>query len=474
MARKIYRIDEFMGLDQSAGENGMSPAFSPDACNMDTENGELSVAKGYTRYINEAVPGSDTLHRMHMYRTSSGDQVIAIAGGSVYAYRGGNWVLIYSFSGGLTGGHADFLEADIDGRGYLLIASGEQQIVKYDGSTAALFGSSEALSNRQVGLLALYRGRLFSAGEAANPNRLYWSKLPGSGRSIESWGEEASSPNVSGGHTEIGAGAGDPIVGLAALSNQLLIFKRRSIYRLIGDKPSNFTVEPVAAEAESAAYTSLVTSSDMLYYITKGGLCRFNGVTAGETADARRIRLLLSGADVSESKGAAARNKLYYTFGDSQGGGIIEYDLLRRTYMLRRGFTACDIASWDGRLYILDSDRHVCLFDDGISYDGKKIEAWWRTPKTDLFDKSGVKAMRSLCFRGCSLAGETALCAEVSVGGGKSSARVLLSEEEDEVTELPLKNQGRSFSLRLSNEAGGRFSLRGGLELSFESWRRTE
>lgn len=212
----------------------------------------------------------------------------------------------------------------------------------------------------------------------------------------------------------------------------------------------------------------------ILYYITKGGLCRFNGVTAGETADARRIRLLLSGADVSESKGAAARNKLYYTFGDSQGGGIIEYDLLRRTYMLRRGFTACDIASWDGRLYILDSDRHVCLFDDGISYDGKKIEAWWRTPKTDLFDKSGVKAMRSLCFRGCSLAGETALCAEVSVGGGKSSARVLLSEEEDEVTELPLKNQGRSFSLRLSNEAGGRFSLRGGLELSFESWRRTE
>ena len=35
MARKIYRIDEFMGLDQSMGENGMAASYSPDACNMD-------------------------------------------------------------------------------------------------------------------------------------------------------------------------------------------------------------------------------------------------------------------------------------------------------------------------------------------------------------------------------------------------------------------------------------------------------
>ena len=50
MARKIYRIDEFMGLDQSMGENGMAASYSPDACNMDTADGELTVAKGYTRY----------------------------------------------------------------------------------------------------------------------------------------------------------------------------------------------------------------------------------------------------------------------------------------------------------------------------------------------------------------------------------------------------------------------------------------
>lgn len=395
MARKIYRIDEFMGLDQSMGENGMAASYSPDACNMDTADGELTIAKGYTRYITSAVPGTEAIRRMFLFHSGSGDQVIVVTGGSVYAYREGVWVLIYTFTGGLTGGRVDFTEARIDATDYLLIASGEQQIVKYNGAQAAL-------------------------------------------------------------------------------SNQLLIFKKRSLYRLIGDKPSNFTVERIDSDVETAAYTSLVMSGDMLYFMTKGGLCRFNGVSAALMPDARRIKKLLSGADVSLSKGAAARSRLYYSFDDAKGGGIIEYDLVRHTYMLRRGFDVGDIASWDGRLYIVNSGRYVCLFDDGKSYDGKNIEAWWRTPETDLFDKSGVKAMRSLCFRGHAQGAATAMNAEVSVGSARAATRVLLPTEESEVVEVPLKNEGRTFSLRIANEAGGRFTLRGGIELSFETWRRVE
>ena len=452
----------------------MAASYSPDACNMDTADGELTVAKGYTRYITSAVPGTEAIRRMFLFHSGSGDQVIVVTGGSVYAYREGVWVLIYTFTGGLTGGRVDFTEARIDATDYLLIASGEQQIVKYNGTKSELFGSSDGLSDKPVSYLAAYRSRLFAAGDGSCPNRLYWSKLPRGSRTIESWGEESGSVNVSGGHTEIGASAGDPIVGLAALSNQLLIFKKRSLYRLIGDKPSNFTVERIDSDVETAAYTSLVMSGDMLYFMTKGGLCRFNGVSAALMPDARRIKKLLSGADVSLSKGAAARSKLYYSFDDAKGGGIIEYDLVRHTYMLRRGFDVGDIASWDGRLYIVNSGRYVCLFDDGKSYDGKNIEAWWRTPETDLFDKSGVKAMRSLCFRGHAQGAATAMNAEVSVGSARAATRVLLPTEESEVVEVPLKNEGRTFSLRIANEAGGRFTLRGGIELSFETWRRVE
>ena len=83
MARKRYRIDEFMGLDQSMGENGMAASYSPDACNMDTADGELTVAKGYTRYITSAVPGTEAIRRMFLFHSGSGDQVIVVTGGSV-------------------------------------------------------------------------------------------------------------------------------------------------------------------------------------------------------------------------------------------------------------------------------------------------------------------------------------------------------------------------------------------------------
>lgn len=475
MARKIYRIDEFVGIDQSIGENGMSPAYSPEAYNMDTSDGQLSVAKGYMRHISEPVPGEGPIRRMHLFNTIDGERIIVLAGNELYAWHNDEWNLIYTFSGGLLQGKVDFTEVQIDGTDYLLIGSGEQSIVKFDGNIASIFGSEAGLSDVHVRYLAMYRNRLFSAGDPDNPNRLYWSKLPGSGRTIEDWGEESSSVNVSGGHAEVGTSAGDPIVGIKALSNQLLIFKKRSIYRLIGDKPSNFTIEKVDSDLETTAYTSLVTNMDMLYFMTKGGLCRFNGVAASPMPDARRIKGILSGASVEDTKGAINRSKLYFTIKDGENSdAIVEYDMQRRAYMLRKGFAAADIAAWDGRLYMVNSSRYVYVFDEGTSYDGIPIEAKWRTPETDLFDKSGVKAMRSLCFRGRSQNSETALIAEVTVGGGKARSRVLLPLEQSDVVEVPLKNEGRTFSLTLSNEGGGSFTLTGGAELAFETWRRVE
>jgi hypothetical protein len=52
--------------------------------------------------------------------------------------------------------------------------------------------------------------------------------------------------------------------------------------------------------------------------------------------------------------------------------------------------------------------------------------------------------------------------------------RLLLPEDKSEVLEVPLKNEGRVFSLRFENEAGGRFTLDGGTELALELWRRVE
>ncbi|HMM30349.1 MAG TPA: hypothetical protein PKB13_01090, partial [Clostridia bacterium] len=92
------------------------------------------------------------------------------------------------------------------------------------GNYVGVFGG---LSKVNAHMMAMHYGRLFAAGSLydINPIRLYWSKVPGDLRSIEDWTADDASPETSGGYVEVGS-QNDPIIGLCALSNQLLIFKR--------------------------------------------------------------------------------------------------------------------------------------------------------------------------------------------------------------------------------------------------------
>lgn len=473
MKRQIYSIPAFVGLDQSADENALSPSFSPDARNMDTSYGDLAVAKGFSRFVPSPVPGTGTIRRLIMYRTPSGLVPVVAAGNSIYSYRGGAWHEEYVYPSA-AGSSFGSVETAIDGQDCLIIADGAHQAVKFTGSAASVFGSSAGGSHRPVNFVVMYRSRLFAAGDPSYPNRLYWSQLPGGDRSIEDWGAVEASPNVEGGSTEVGETSGDPIVALASLSNQILIFKKYSVWRLIGDKPSNYTVERIEAITGGFAHTSLVHYADVAYFMTNNGLYLFNGVTVRRSPDADRIRGVLAEASADDSRGALAGNKLCFTLDLDGESAIVEYDMERRAYMLRTGFTVSDIASADDKLYVVTGDRYICLWNDGATYDGAPVEAYWRTPLTDLRDKGAIKALRALYLRGRADADDSAILIDASVGGVTSTHRMLLPAESAEVLEVPLINEGRAFSLRLYNEAGGGFTVIGGAELELTVKRRVD
>lgn len=472
MARRIYRIDEFLGLDQSRNQNGLASAMSCDACNMDTYDGNLTVAKGYVKHIAQKLPGNGKISNLRLFCGNGTEQVMVVSGKEIYAYKSGAWNKVYEY-GEITNGRFDFVQAQINSVDNMIIANGEGQLVKYDGTTASLFGSGAGVSNISVNYLALYKSRLFTAGDPLHPNRLYWSQLPGDARSIEDWSSVPASPNVEGGHTEIGGMGGDPIMAIASLSNQLLIFKKQSLWRFIGDKPGNFIVEELDSHMLGAAHTSLVKLGDVLYFLTPAGMCCFNGVTAAP-ADGRRLIKTLETACVQDARGALTRDKLYFSIKEGETDAMIEFDTTRRTLMLRRGFGIRDICAWNGELFMINDARYVYRFSDAADYDGTPISAWWQTPVTDTYDKGAIKAMRELYLRGSTDEADSALLVDVCVGKLTQTHRVLLPENQNEVLEVPLKNEGRTFSMRFYNEAGGHFSLEGGVELHYEQWRRVE
>ena len=478
MAGYTYRIERFVGLDQSRDESLISPAFSPDAINMDVSDGVLAVTKGFSKLFPARVPqvGAERLDRITFFHSADKNIPMVISGGYIYTYDEENeeWTRSYSYSLVLENPrHYSVLMTRIGTSDVMLIADGANPILKFDGENFSLFGSQAGCSNICVRYIAMYRGRLFAAGDFDNPNRLYYSKLPGDGRTIEDWGYDEASPSVEGGHIEIGTTSGDPITAICSISNQLLIFKKSTIYRLIGDRPGNFTVELIEADSTFVSDTATAVRRDLVFFVTSDGLRCFNGVDTATMPDSRLIKRILESADTSETRMAAVGDSLFFTLSVGNEKRLIEYDIVNRSYMQYGGFGVDDIASEDGRLIIGSSARYLEKWGEGGDFDGVPINAHWRVPLTDLGDKASVKSPHELFLRGTSEGGAP-IRIETRVGAHRETFERLLPETEEEVLDVPLKHEGRTLGLEISNVNGGRFRIVGGLELDIGVRRRTE
>ncbi len=632
MALKEYRVEGFKGIDQSRSENILDSGYSPDAQNMDTENGDLAVAKGYVKHINVPVPGTGRIRRMYIWRKSSGELLVVVSGNAVYSWTGTAWETIYTYAVEITSNMWDFEEIRIGTTDYLIIANGQTQLVKWSGSGAAtLFGSGSyvyegtisaitynmpkataatyaeasgvgtytltmpagwayvlngeisfvvssavmsatsikikigtaeyianyvptwlandiavvkltsattcdisltvygvvsvtlataiaeqwkqrtidvgiqlngttsevsavdtartlvtlkepfteslavgntakvrgGVSDIAVNFTAVHFSRFFSAGDAAHPGRLYWSQPPGDTRSIEDWSADDYSDVASGGFIDVGNTNAESIIGLRPLSTQLLIFKETSIYRLLGDRPSNFRLTQVNLDVEKMSNTGCVAYGDVPYWLTRSGMYFHNGQTAVLSAAARQIRALLANADVSMCKACENRDRLYFTLRRGAGqydDSIVVFDMTERTYMLRNGFNVIDIAAKNGTMYMINDSRYVYRWGEGTTYDGAKIDAYWRTPVTDLSQKSITKKLQTLYMRG---EGDIVLI-DFMAGKSKQDIRQRMPEDNASILKVKLVNSAKSFGMKISNEAGGFFRLMGGVEITYE------
>lgn len=478
MALQRYRIARFYSIDQSMCENDLDAGMSPAAHNMDTAGGRLTVAKGYVHHSETPHPAPDSLRRMFIWHKGGVQRFILFTEQGLTVLREGesDWQTLHSFAEGvaLTDAQQDFLPMKLGSTEMLLMASGAAGMLKWDGEaeTPETFGSAEQLSDRPTRLVELYYSRLFAAGDPDYPSRLYWSAAPGDERSVEDWTSMEASADVSGGHVEVGTDS-DPITGLIALSNQLLIVKRGSLYRLLGDRPSNFRIFPVNAVMAQPLHSACVRCGDVLYFLTKTGLYYYDGQTVQRAADADRVQNILAEADLSACEGTACGDKLYFAFRMGKeameaNDAMLVFDRNRRSYMLRDGFTVRAMCADNGTLYIVDGDGYICRFDEGESYAGREIHASWRTPMTDLGGKIAVKHLKELYLRGSG--GIIAVSAKT--GSGTVFFERLMPTETPDVLEATLSGDGRAFCLELANVNGSRFTVDGGVELLFDAQRR--
>lgn len=646
MPIQSYLIDEFRGIDQNITENRLLPGFTPDCANFDTTDGNLTVGRGFVKFIEDEVPGTGEIWRMYLWHTMNAVLFVVCAGDAIYAYQNVSWVKIFDYASVLdVGEHItskkwDFLECRLGDTDHLIIANGQTQMVKWSGTgSAEAFGSGEyllattiasvtfnatkaesvayaevsgkgtftltmptgwthsdgakvawtcpsdpglltsvdlvigantyameyvpilasgqicvviltdtthatagdepkemdygiekltltdamtedvanrckavgiyipdkgtlevsdvdvtgtiltlteitqqkieageqakvrgGLSDIPVNYVDIYMSRMVAAGDPDHPSRLYWSQPPGDTRTIEDWSMDDASDQTGGGYVEVGTVSADPIVGLCSISNQLIIFKKNSIYRMLGDRPTNFRVVQTNRDTDKTVNSAIISNGDVPYWITNAGMYYYDGQVAHISPNARQIHRILESVSLENTKSCENRDRLYYTCRAASSGPddtIIVYDLRERTYLLRNGFTVIDVCAYDGMLYSINGNRIVYAWPDSArDYDGEPIEAYWNTPFTDLSVKSVVKAPFYIYARGEG----GVIKVDVATGDKTQHKTYQVPVTKGEVLKIPLfRDECRTFGMKIYNEAGGWFRLLGGLELRYDT-----
>lgn len=151
-------------------------------------------------------------------------------------------------------------------------------------------------SDMTVTFMCMFSDRLFAAAHRSNrdyPRRLYWSRLPGDGRTIEDWTMDDASADTSGGHVDIGDPTDGFITGMIVCGSQLLIFTQNRLWRLYGNSPSNYRLD-VVGNLEGTRISNPVEVQGSVYWMTLAGISYYNGSYITTVDDNESTRHLLN------------------------------------------------------------------------------------------------------------------------------------------------------------------------------------
>lgn len=452
-----YTIERFSGLQQQKDEHLLPTSATPDAVNMDAEEQDLRVAKGYAAYAETALSGGVQTLGAYYKRSGGTDdtRLIAANASGLFEWRNSQWNRVCD----VASGRVSLVNYQHDGEDVLLIADGSGCVREYDGTEVeTLSGSPENLS-----LLTLHYERLWGSGVTGNPDAVFYSRA----FSPDDWSGDTENPESGGGEIQLPTYNGGRVLAIKNLFDDVLVFKERDIYRIVGTYPGDYEVVRVHGVVGPLARDTIVSSGSMVYYLSDEGLCGYNGVSASPLSSqpAKSFYQRVNRQAAQAACAAIYHNTLYLAApldGATANNAVLEMDLNSGRAMERKGICAAAFLVLGEKLLFAGADGQVYQYGVGASYAGAAIEAYWRTPWSDMGNQTAEKYLDSLY-----LMGSGTLEAVLETDRHRQVYQLALGTEE-RPARVKLLGHGRRFRLTLRNVSGSAFHLRDGLAITMD------
>ena len=344
----------------------------------------------------------------------------------------------------------------------------------YMGILTAPSHTATASSDKPVSSLELYHDRLWSAGDPEYLSRLYWSCVAGEGRTIEDWVSDDYDEDASGGHVDVGTADGDKIVALKAMTDCLLIFKVNSIWRMYGNRPSNYTLERITDEVGAYDDSEIITRYGTPYWLTKNGIFYCDGTNAvSADSDVDYLHDLFWEVNGTARRSACcvpALRKLYFDVrSDTIGRFILTRDLVTGAYLTFNGANIIDIATASDEALFLTAQGDVIARGENTDrltpyLSGDGLTAKWTSQRMDLGGLTGKKKIDALWFR--ATGGRMRVTVRTNIGS--NTFDVIPDDMQMDVVRLPIAmSEARTVQLEIENVNGSRFRIEGGIYIVY-------
>ena len=261
------------------------------------EGGVLRRRGGWTKLASAAVGSAGNLiglvHGAWLISGTLTRYVVVTDGTTVYWLNGASWTDITGAV--VMSPSADTLVSYLQMNNLLIGYDGKNAPYQWNGAAASisLLAGSPPVGN--IGIV--WQNRVWFAGANTARTRAYYS--------------DAGDPETYGASSYIDVPSpydGDEITGFSVLYGNLVVFKRRSIYIIQGDAPSNFTVSATNSSVGCVSPYSIVNVENLIYFVSDKGLYAMNLSNTKQVC--YKVEPRYNAAVTNQLSGSLTRNRL--------------------------------------------------------------------------------------------------------------------------------------------------------------------
>lgn len=447
-----YSISEFVGFNQAKHTQFLNPGETQSAQNMDIRDGNLSVCKGYSKYISTAIAsGIKTL--MPFYKNNGDGTVtsylIAATSNALYYWNGSAWVTLKS---GLTSGYFDYINYQKDMTDLIIMTNGNENILKWDGSTISDLGGSPP----KFQSITLHYERVWGTGIKTNPNQVDYSK----DLNPEDWTQTVNT----GGLMELPTWDGGVCVAIESIFDNIVVFKQRHIFRIYGTYPGEYANKNVFTSTGAIARRSIVNAVTVAFFLSNDGIYAYNGSQTELISNPVKDVIATMNSNYADKACAVFYDNKYIlaipTGTSTVNDTIIEYDTLKQSFNIKKGINVNHFVEYKNKLLFCNDDAisgnsYVYEYNSGTNFNGTNINAYWETGETDWDAPNAVKTSTYLY---ATFVGTGQMKVDATFDGVTKSILIDLPTTP-KILKKRIRNKGRRFKFKFSNVNGSTFTM---------------